>query len=69
MLQGIKGAKVFQDDILIFAANKELHDNHIHVVLSALRQHGLTVSSKKMHLWPRGSGILRARYFQEWYST
>lgn len=37
---------VYFDDILIFSATLELHQNHVKKVLSILREHGLYVKEK-----------------------
>jgi hypothetical protein len=42
---------VFIDDILIYAKNKEEHAQHIHVVLTRLREHKLYAKFSKCEFW------------------
>lgn len=47
ILKGLKGVKVFIDDILVYAETKIEHDARVQLVLQRLSEHGLTVNIKK----------------------
>lgn len=47
VLVGIKGVKVFIDDILIFGRNQEDHDRASQSVLDRLKEYGITINEKK----------------------
>jgi hypothetical protein len=42
---------VFIDDILIYSKNKEEHAEHLHIVLSRLREHQLYATFSKCEFW------------------
>ncbi len=46
-----KFCAVYQDDIAIFSNSVEEHKQHIHLILQALRNHGITASSEKSTLF------------------
>lgn len=47
ILAGIRGVKVFIDDILIFGSTMEEHDRALALVLDRLKEHGLTINENK----------------------
>ncbi|XP_062709152.1 uncharacterized protein K02A2.6-like [Aedes albopictus] len=47
VLVGIKGVKVFIDDILVFGRNKAEHDQALQAVIDRLKEHGITINEKK----------------------
>lgn len=47
ILKGLKGIKVFIDDILVFGATQEEHDSRVKAVLRRLKENGLTINEKK----------------------
>jgi hypothetical protein len=42
---------VFIDDILIYSKTKEEHAEHLHIVLSRLREHQLYAKFSKYEFW------------------
>src|SRR5438045_1295527 len=46
-----KFCAVYQDDIAIFSNSVEEHKQHVHLILQALRNHGITASSEKSTLF------------------
>jgi hypothetical protein len=46
-----KFCAVYQDDIAIFSNSVEEHKQHVHLILQALRNHGITASSEKSNLF------------------
>ena len=42
---------VFVDDILIYSQSEEEHENHLHIVLQALRDHQLYAKFSKYEFW------------------
>ena len=46
-----KFCAVYQDDIAIFSNSIEEHKQHVHLILQALRNHGITASSEKSTLF------------------
>ncbi|XP_058456818.1 uncharacterized protein K02A2.6-like [Malaya genurostris] len=50
VLRGLKGTKVFIDDILVFARTKKDHAARVKSVLSRLELHGLTVNLEKCQI-------------------
>ena len=46
-----KFCPVYQDDIAIFSNSVEEHKQHVHLILQALRHHGITASSEKSTLF------------------
>lgn len=50
VLQGLRGVKVFIDDVLVFAATKEEHEERVAAVFHRLKQHGLTINKEKCEL-------------------
>lgn len=47
VLRGLKGVKVFIDDILVYGKSKEEHDQRVKAVLSRLHEFGLTINEEK----------------------
>ncbi len=50
ILSGINGVINASDDILIFGRTKEEHDQSLHQVLSRLKEHNLSINTKKLQL-------------------
>jgi hypothetical protein len=46
-----KFAVVFIDDILVYSKNKKEHVEHLHIVLSRLREHQLYAKFSKCEFW------------------
>src|SRR5437667_1342732 len=46
-----KFCAVYQDDIAIFSNSVEEHKQHVHLILQALRNHGITASPEKSTLF------------------
>ena len=42
---------VFVDDILIYSQSKEKHENHLRIILQALRNHHLYAKFSKSEFW------------------
>ena len=53
VLSGIKGALNFSDDIIVFGATKEEHDQRLEDVLKRLEDSGLTVNENKCEFGKR----------------
>lgn len=47
VLKGLKGVKVFIDDVLVYGATKEEHDLRLKAVLDRLKENGLTINEAK----------------------
>ena len=45
---------VFMDDILIYSQSKEEHEDHLRIVLQALREHQLYSKCSKCEFWLTG---------------
>lgn len=50
ILKGLKGIKVFIDDILVFGATQEEHNLRVKAVLKRLKDHGLTINEDKCQI-------------------
>ncbi|XP_062557896.1 uncharacterized protein K02A2.6-like [Armigeres subalbatus] len=50
ILRGLKGTKVFIDDILVYAKTQEEHDRRVQAVLCRLEEFGLTVNMVKSEI-------------------
>ncbi|XP_062538923.1 uncharacterized protein K02A2.6-like [Armigeres subalbatus] len=50
ILKGIKGVRVFIDDIMIFAPTKEQHDDTLRKVMDRLDEFGITINPKSASL-------------------
>jgi hypothetical protein len=42
---------VFIDDILVYSRSEEYHEEHLHLVLQKLREHGLYAKLSKCEFW------------------
>ena len=49
---------VFVDDILIYSQSKEKHEDHLRIVLQALREHQLYAKFNKCEFWLTEVGFL-----------
>lgn len=47
VLKGLKGVKVFIDDVLVYGSSKEEHDVRLKAVLNRLTENGLTINEAK----------------------
>ncbi|XP_062542458.1 uncharacterized protein K02A2.6-like [Armigeres subalbatus] len=50
VLQGLPGTKVFIDDVLVYAATKQEHNERVEAVFKRLEEHGLTVNEDKCEI-------------------
>lgn len=50
VLAGIKGVKVFIDDMLVFGKTKEDHDRALQAVLNRLNEYGITINEQKCEI-------------------
>ncbi|XP_029717333.2 uncharacterized protein K02A2.6-like [Aedes albopictus] len=50
ILKGLKGIKVFVDDILVFAKTQEEHDRRVQAVLRRLKEYEITVNMDKSEI-------------------
>ena len=47
MLAGLPGTVCMMDDVLVYGATQEEHDDHLRKVLQQIQQSGMTLNSKK----------------------
>ena len=53
---------VFMDDILIYSKSEEEHEDHLRIVLHALRNHRLYAKFSKCEFW-----LTEVRFLVMWY--